>query len=98
MSRLRSPDLTWTVTMGDGYSSYTYQLRNAMAPALMPMKDANAVYSAVQQFGSGMARSLAADKETYEAFGGTIDKTGVVLYPHELRTPVAIYNWELGYQ
>lgn len=94
ISPLRSPDITDTRTLDDGYR---YQLRNALVPRLMPMLDAKGVFGTIAEFGAGIG-STEAETERIELFGGTRDANKNVSFPHELRTPAAIYNWELGFQ
>lgn len=93
-SSLKSPDVTSTKTLGGDYS---YQFRNVLVPKLMPMLDVKGVFGAMREFGEGIG-DYGSELEKIEVFGGTADGRGGISFPHELRTPAAIYNWELGFQ
>ncbi|KAM3444794.1 hypothetical protein NHJ13734_001144 [Beauveria thailandica] len=92
-SSLKSPDVTDTKTLGGDYS---YQFRNVLVPKLMPMLNVKGVFGVIRKFGEGIG-DHGSELEKIEVFGGTADGRGGILFPHELRTPAAIYNWELGF-
>lgn len=93
-SPLRSPDAADARTMN---SDYCYQFRNVLVPRLMSMLDTKGVFGAIAEFGANIGSSEV-ETERIEVFGGTRVGQGGGSLPHELRTPVAIYNWELGFQ
>jgi hypothetical protein len=92
-STLALPDVTHTQTLQE----HQFQIRNALVPQLMPLQDTKQIYKALRVFGQGLG-STATEVERNEAFGALSDGNDTFSYPHELRTPAAIYNWEIGFQ